>query len=567
VNLYDLLCNSQWLRVAWGHGSTNAGSETAGVDHETMTTFNEPPDQKLAALREQRKAGTFEPMPVRRVYIPKANGKQRPLGIPSIADRIVQEALRMILEPLWEADFSIHSYGFRPNRSTYDAISYMSNHLTGNGRSYQWIIEGDIASYFDTIPHRRLIKAVNKRVADREIRDLIWKFLRAGVMEQGKHRETLTGTPQGGIVSPLLANIYLHALDRYMESNYLNLSKWKHRQRRGEGKGNVLYTRYADDFVVLCNGTRADAQHMKEELGALLSTMGLKLSEAIRKSDSTVRQLLCGLLAIMKGLMTTWSESINHKMYMANFDHCSTRFYATFIVLTVPTVPPMPGVRPFHHPTFGEGSKACGTLRTRLDLEVPRWAMIGQPRVEGVIMILLIRKDRDQTRKIGGQHVPEPRRGDHPIIQRGAGHHHCQQQAEGVDQQMALAPFDFFPAVIPTLRATNLGGLDRLAIDARGTWGGLVSRGDAGLFSQYLHYCGPGPIITPLGKIVIHRALGQQIMRQHIPLTATPMQVKNSVQDFSHVYGARAPSALVRLGRRDHRFQDGPLRVCEIGFI
>ena len=136
VNLYYLLCHSQWLRVAWGHVSTNAGSETAGVDQETMTTFNEPPDKKLAALREQLKAGTFEPMPVRRVYIPKANGKQRPLGIPSIADRIVQEALRMILEPIWEADFSLHSYGFRPNRSTYDAISYISNHLTGNGRSH-----------------------------------------------------------------------------------------------------------------------------------------------------------------------------------------------------------------------------------------------------------------------------------------------------------------------------------------------------------------------------------------------------------------------------------------------
>jgi RNA-directed DNA polymerase len=279
VNLYYLLYNTQWLRAAWHHVSTNAGSETAGVDHETMTTFNEPPDKKLAALREQLKAGTFEPMPVRRVYIPKANGKKRPLGIPSLADRIVQEALRMILEPIWEADFSIHSYGFRPNRSTYDAISYLMNHLTGNGRSYQWIIEGDLASYFDTIPHRRLIKAVNKRVADRDIRALLWKFLRAGVLEQGKHHETLTGTPQGGIVSPLLANIYLHALDRYMESNYLNLSKWKRRQRRVGGKGNFLYTRYADDFVVLCNGTRADAQHMKEELGELLSTMGLKLSE------------------------------------------------------------------------------------------------------------------------------------------------------------------------------------------------------------------------------------------------------------------------------------------------
>jgi len=279
-NLYDLLWNDQWLRAAWGHVSTNPGRETAGIDDETMTTFNEPPEKKLAILREQLKAKTFEPMPVRRVYIPKANGKERPLGIPTIADRVVQEALRMILEPIWEADFSMHSYGFRPNRSTYDAVTYLGKRLTGNsGQGYQWVIEGDITSYFDTIPHRRLIKAVKKRVADRDIRDLLWKFLRAGVMEGKTEKDTLTGTPQGGIVSPLLANIYLHALDKYMESNYLSLTGIQRKRKRRKGQGNFLYVRYADDFVVLCNGTKAEAHAMKEELGALLGTMGLQLSE------------------------------------------------------------------------------------------------------------------------------------------------------------------------------------------------------------------------------------------------------------------------------------------------
>jgi len=279
-DLYSLLCNETWLRVAQLHVGTNQGSETAGADGKTMSSFREALDGNIVRLRNTLKAKTFEPTPVRRVYIPKANGKKRPLGIPTIDDRIVQEALRMILEPIWEADFSERSYGFRPNRSTYDAIAYISSRLIGSsGESYQWVIEGDISSYFDTIPHRKLMKAVKKRVADRDIQSVLWKFLRAGVMEQGTAHETLTGTPQGGIVSPLLANIYLHELDTYMESKYLNIPPWKRRYRRRQGKGNFLYVRYADDFVVLCNGTKAEAQAMKEELGGVLKGMRLTLSE------------------------------------------------------------------------------------------------------------------------------------------------------------------------------------------------------------------------------------------------------------------------------------------------
>ena len=240
-DLYSLLCNAVWLRVAVHHVQQNAGSETAGIDGKTMSNFRGNFDGYIEELTTTLKAETFEPCPVRRVYIPKPNSeKKRPLGIPILFDRIVQEALRMILEPIWEADFSVHSYGFRPNRSTYDAIAYIGNRLKGNGSSYQWVIEGDIKSYFDTIPHRRLIKAVKKRVADRKIRDLLWKFLRAGVMHRGQFDETLTGTPQGGIVSPLLANIYLDAMDKYMESKSLQLSESQRRRRREQGKGNFL---------------------------------------------------------------------------------------------------------------------------------------------------------------------------------------------------------------------------------------------------------------------------------------------------------------------------------------
>jgi RNA-directed DNA polymerase len=280
VDLYSLLCNEIWLRVAAHATLSNKGSETAGIDNMTKSNFLGDYDGHIACLRESLKAKTFKPVPVRRVYIPKPySDKKRPLGIPVLYDRIVQEALRMILEPIWEADFSTHSYGFRPNRSTYDAMTYIGKRLTGNGSTYQWILEGDIASYFDTIPHRRLIKAVKKRMADRDIRDLLWEFLRAGVMYKGNFSETLTGTPQGGIVSPLLANIYLHTLDKYMESKYLSLSEWERQKRRRQRKANYLYVRYADDFVVLCNGTKAEALAIKEELKELLSTMGLTLSE------------------------------------------------------------------------------------------------------------------------------------------------------------------------------------------------------------------------------------------------------------------------------------------------
>jgi RNA-directed DNA polymerase len=150
-DLYSLLCHEVWLRVAAHEVLRNKGSETAGIDGKTKSNFLGDFDGYIKSLKEALKAKTFEPMPVRRVYIPKPDSeKKRPLGIPTLFDRIVQNALRMILEPIWEADFSVHSYGFRPNRSTYDAMIYIGKRLAApSGYGYQWVIEGDIASYFD----------------------------------------------------------------------------------------------------------------------------------------------------------------------------------------------------------------------------------------------------------------------------------------------------------------------------------------------------------------------------------------------------------------------------------
>ena len=197
-DLYDLLCDQDWIRLAHDYVQQNSGSITAGCDGINMGLFDEKLEQNLQRLIQELASKTFEPYPVRRVYIPKANGKLRPLGIPSIQDRIVQEGLRMVLEPIYEADFSQYSYGFRPNRCTLDAIKSIT-WSTQESKKYFWIIEGDIPSYFDTINHRGLVQILRRRIQDEALLDLIWKFLRAGLREEKTFRGTKLGTPQGGM--------------------------------------------------------------------------------------------------------------------------------------------------------------------------------------------------------------------------------------------------------------------------------------------------------------------------------------------------------------------------------
>jgi RNA-directed DNA polymerase len=283
-DLYDLICREDWLRLAYEYVAQNAGSKTAGCDGINMGDFEEDLNYNLGRLRDALRSETFVACPVRRVYIPKPNGKVRPLGIPSIRDRIVQEAVRMVLEPIYEAGFSQYSFGFRPNRCTMDAVKAIT-WATQENKRYFWIIEGDISAYFDTINHRRLMNLLRKRVKDERLLSLIRKFLRAGVMERRLFKDTKLGTPQGGIISPLLANVYLHELDKYME-RYTGISQLEKTVRRKAGQANFVYMRYADDFVILCNGTKEQTSLMREEVRNFLASE-LHLSLSMEKTRIT----------------------------------------------------------------------------------------------------------------------------------------------------------------------------------------------------------------------------------------------------------------------------------------
>ena len=284
-DLFNLVCRPEWLRAAHDKVKANGGSVTAGCDGVNMARFGEDVEGNLDKIRDQLKAKTFDPYPVRRVHIPKNNGKLRPLGIPTVRDRIVQEALRSLLEPIFEADFSQSSYGFRPDRRTMDAIR-ATLHYANDRLKYFWVVEGDISSYFDTVKHKRLMKLLERRVKDKKVLDLVWKFLKAGVMENKLFKPTDTGVPQGGIISPLLANVYLHELDMYMWDNYTGLPQKEKTKRRKSGLSNYAYVRYADDWLVLCNGTKEEAYAMREELQTFLAEH-LRLDLSLEKTKVT----------------------------------------------------------------------------------------------------------------------------------------------------------------------------------------------------------------------------------------------------------------------------------------
>lgn len=278
TNLYRLLHWDDWMRSAADAVLARPGSSTAGVDGKTRDYFRKHYEEQLASLVAELKHKTYQPTPVRRVYIPKGNGKMRPLGIPALRDRIVQEALRAILDPIYETDFKPHSYGFRKGRCTMDAIAVIMPLFNDSNKHY-YVIEGDIKSYFDTVHHRKLMTILRRRIGDKDVLDLIWKFLKAGVMEQGLFAETDEGVPQGGVISPLLANVYLNEFDRWAEERWA-LSQYERSKRRKAGGGNYRMVRYADDFVVVSNDTIEGVRQAREAIRDFLKTeLHLDLSE------------------------------------------------------------------------------------------------------------------------------------------------------------------------------------------------------------------------------------------------------------------------------------------------
>ena len=279
-DLANLVYDPAFLVVAWSRVRGNKGARTAGVDGVAPRSIVFGAEALLSDLRDDLKAKRFVPQRVREKTIPKANGKVRALGIPTTADRVVQASLKLVLEPIFEADFKPCSYGFRPKRRAQDAIAEI-HYLGTPTRNYEWVFEADIAACFDEIDHTALMDRVRHRVGDKRVLGWVKAFLRAGILtEEGTNRETITGTPQGGILSPLLANIALSVLDEHFAAKWEALGPaWTRAKRRRAGEPVMRLVRYADDFVVMVAGTRDDAEALWGEVAAVLAPMGLRLSE------------------------------------------------------------------------------------------------------------------------------------------------------------------------------------------------------------------------------------------------------------------------------------------------
>lgn len=256
--LYDKVYRKDFLGNAWKEVKRNGGS--AGIDKETIEDIiKKNPDNVLNEIQKTLEENEYRPKSVRRVYIPKPDGRQRPLGIPTIRDRIVQASTKALIEPIFEADFLECSYGFRPNRSAHDAMEAIRK---ANNAGFVYVLDADITGYFDNINHDRLMECVEKRISDRRILKLIRQWLKCGVVDSDGFHGTELGTPQGGVISPLLANIYLHEFDKF----------WTE-QKDVPG----VLVRYADDFVILFR-TEKEAERGIKLVQYKMREMGLQLN-------------------------------------------------------------------------------------------------------------------------------------------------------------------------------------------------------------------------------------------------------------------------------------------------
>ena len=283
-DLFNLVCHPGYLQVAWEHVARNKGARTAGIDGVTVRQIvsSEQVGPFLDGIAASLKDGSYRPAPVRRVLIPKPGGKSRPLGIPTVTDRVVQQSLRMVLEPIFEADFLPVSYGFRPRRRAHDAGAEIHYYAS---RGYRWVLDADIEGCFDNIDHQAILARVRARISDKKVVALVRAFLKAGVMsELGVERAGQAGTPQGGIISPLLANIALSALDEAVMAPWADggdqATQSARAKRRYHGLGNWRIVRYADDYVIMTNGSQDDARALQEQARVVLAGLGLRFSEA-----------------------------------------------------------------------------------------------------------------------------------------------------------------------------------------------------------------------------------------------------------------------------------------------
>ena len=323
--LYRNLYNPQFYLLAYQRIQANPGNMTAGTDGKTIDGMG---IKRINALIEKVRDFSYQPHPARRTYIPKTNGKMRPLGIPSFDDKLIQEVVRLILESIYEPIFSNQSHGFRMGRSCHTALKYVQKYFTGT----KWFVEGDIKGCFDNVDHHVLMHILRKRIADEHFIGLLWKFLKAGYMEDWNYHNTYSGTPQGSIISPILANIYMNELDNYMQEyanrfncgerrkinpafkkkldicrgkeqrlkrNAAKMSDEEKEQLTAEIKAlrrslrsmpysdqmdenykRVFYVRYADDFLIGVIGSKADAEQIKKDVGSFIrENLHLEMSE------------------------------------------------------------------------------------------------------------------------------------------------------------------------------------------------------------------------------------------------------------------------------------------------